>query len=141
MGRAAKKSSKTPDEGVGAADSPAAALRAELFDAARKASKSAEGEEALHHFIAVFILDANLSAVRNSNPQSTLQESGRTATHDEEVLSQIQKITKKAFGDERTKLWIAFADVHQEMVELLTPLTKPLELGPCLQIFRNAVNR
>ena len=125
MGRAAKKSAKMPDEGVAAGSSPAAALRAELCDAARKAAKSAQAEEALHHFIAVFILDANLAS--------------NELTHDEDVLSQIKKIAKKSFGDERTKLWISFADVHQEMVGLLTPLTKPLDLGPCLQIFRDAL--
>ena len=80
MGRAAKKSAKMPDEGVAAGSSPAAALRAELCDAARKAAKSAQAEEALHHFIAVFILDANLAS--------------NELTHDEDVLSQIKKIAK-----------------------------------------------
>lgn len=140
MGAAAKRSKQEPEV---AALTPGAALRAELYDTAKKAAKAGQVDDAIYHFIAVFILDISLSW----NAEATVGD-GKTAAsapqkyqYDPETIVQIRKLAKKRYGDQLPKLWVAFADVQQEMLSLLAPLTKALDLGTSLQCLKESLNK
>lgn len=137
MGLAAKKSSRQQEK---QATTPASGLRNELIETAEKAAKGGNTDEAIYHFLGVFILDASM-ANHASGPSSEGGDTKKPLASwmcDEDLFETISKLAKKKYGTEMTKLWVAFADVHQEMQTLIAPITQPLDLGTSLKYFREA---